>query len=113
MYVAKFMWKHNFIVPPKFVQTPQNNHFKREEIYIGDINHPTCVLCVNCTVTGAPAPVVTWEYLHGSMSEFIPIITNQSNASSPYYVQDNGQVCIIFIVSTTILIVYFTELMFQ
>ena len=102
-----------FLEPPKFVQTPQNQHFNPEVINIGDGN-PTCEICVNCTVTGDPPPIVTWEYQHGNMLKFSSVVTNQSNASSPYYIQDNGQVRIITVDASTIIdFFYFTEIMLQ
>ena len=99
-----------FLEPPKFVQTPQNRHFNPVVINIGDGN-PTCEICVNCTVTGDPPPSVTWEYQHDNMPEYSPIITNQTNASSPYYEQENGQVRILTVDASTV--IHFTEIMFQ
>ena len=81
------------------METPVNHHFKMEKVSTGnpeDFN-PTCYICVNCSVTGAPPPVVTWEYQYNST--FVPIITNQSNALSPYFVQDNGQVSIVLLLA--------------
>ena len=98
------------------MQTPQGHVFPPVVINIGGENDspPTCKICVNCTVTGDPPPSVTWEYEHGNMLKFSAIITNQSNASSPYYVQDNGQVKIVTVdASTVINCFYFTEIMFQ
>ena len=81
-----------FIEPPKFLVTPSGT----KTINIGGANGAaaTCLICVNCTVRGAPAPTVTWQYQSGNMFGFNSVITNQSNASSPYYQLDNGQVSI-------------------
>ena len=104
-----------FSVPPKFLETPKNHVFRPEHISIGDMKgaNPTCIICFNCTVFGIPEPVVTWEYQTMSMSEFMPVVTNQSNTSSSYFVQDNGHVSTIPTVSTFInlLFLYFTEVM--
>ena len=71
-------------------------------ISIGNVNDPICPLCFNCTVKkGIPKPVVTWKYQTASMSDFMPIVTNQSNVSSSYFVQDNGQVNINSTISTS------------
>ena len=92
-YITKFALIF-FIAQPKFVAIQQNHHFHSKLIYIGVVNNPTCIICVNCTVTGKPEPVVTWEHRTASMSKYMPVITNQSNASSSYFKQDNGQVSI-------------------
>ena len=92
---------------PKFAWTPPPNHiFNAENIDVGGMDdpNPTCSLCVNCTVTGSPAPFVTWQFQHGSsMTGYDPVVTNQTNASSPYYTQENGQVRIPFTVKAFIL----------
>jgi len=90
-----------FSAPPKFVETPINHYFKSEVITIGNVNDPICPLCFNCTVKGIPKPVVTWKYQTASMSDFMPVVTNQSNVSSSYFVQDNGQVNINSTISTS------------
>ena len=81
------------------METPVNHYFTSERVDIGnpDGGNPTCYICVNCTVTGAPPPDVTWEYKRGSMSDFSSIVINQSNASSPYFALDNGQVSIVLL----------------
>ena len=87
---------HHFIVlePPKFLATPSGRYFSAEIINIGGANDaaPSCSICVNCSVRGAPTPYMTWQYQSGTMPTFNNVITNQSNPSSPYYQQDNGQV---------------------
>jgi len=90
-YITKFALIF-FIAQPKFVAIQQNHHFQSRLIYIGVVNNLTCIICVNCTVTGKSEPVVTWEYLTASMSKYMPVITNQSDASSSYFKQDNSQV---------------------
>ena len=86
-----------FIAPSKFVKTGQGSSFSNEITYIGggiDDPNPTCIICVNCSVTGDPAPVVTWEYQTNMPGVFNPVVTNQSDAASPYFVENNGQVSV-------------------
>ena len=47
---------------------------------------------------GAPTPNVTWEYENMNYTN-VPVITNQSDPSSPYYLEDNGQVKTITLIS--------------
>ena len=98
------------------MKTPQGHVFPPVVINIGGENGspPTCEICVNCTVTGDPPAVVTWKYQRDNMLEYSPVVTNQTNVSSPYYVQNNGQVNIITVdASIAINCFYFTEIMFQ
>ena len=78
---------------------PINHWFDPKIVRIGSLDNPTCYICVNCSVTGIPLPVVTWENQYNSTSDFSCIITNQSNASSPYFLEDNGQVSIILLLA--------------
>ena len=100
-----------YLEPPKFTETPRNHEFKAQLVHIGNPDDPTCYICVNCSVTGSPAPVVTWEYQYNGMADYSCITTNQSDASSPYFVKDNGQV--IFNFTVNIVINSLTEVMFQ
>ena len=100
-----------YLEPSKFTETPSNHEFNGEIVHIGNPDNPTCYICVNCSVTGSPAPVVTWQYQLNGMADFSCIITNQSDASSPYFVKDNGQVMFNFTVN--IVINSLTEVMFQ
>ena len=87
---------YHFIVleQPRFLKAPQGHYFSAEIINIGgaDGTAPSCSICVNCSVSGVPMPKMTWQYQSRSMSGFDVVITNQSNSSSPYYQQENGQV---------------------
>ena len=76
----------------------QGHSFTNEITYIGNISNPTCIICVNCSVTGDPQAVVTWEY-QTKPGVFNSVVTNQSNQTSPYYVEDNGQVSVTLIVN--------------
>ena len=73
----------------------QGHSFNDESTSIGDITdpYPSCIICVNCSVTGDPTPVVTWEYqTDDNPGDFHPVMTNQSDPTSPYFVEKNGQV---------------------
>ena len=97
--------------PPQFMYPPTNHQFDPELVTIGSPDNPTCYICVNCSAIGDPPPVVTWENQYNSMSDFSCIITNQSNASSPYSVQDNGQVSIVLLL--TLLLILLQKLCFS
>ena len=57
-------------------------------------DNSTCIVCIDCSVTGSPVPTVTWSY-HSNDSQFTtPIITNDSNSKSGIFIFDNGQVCL-------------------
>ena len=103
------------LVPPKFLVTPQGHFFHAETINIGGAKGtiPSCLICVNCTVRGAPTPTMTWQYRDGTMSGFDYVITNQSNLSSQYYLQDNGQVSINALTTLLFHFVFTTEVMFR
>ena len=69
-----------YLEPPKFTETPINHEFKPQPVHIGNPDDPTCYICVNCSVTGSPAPVVTWEHQYNGMADYSCITTNQSDA---------------------------------
>ena len=66
---------------------------------------------MNCSVTGSPAPVVTWEHQYYGTSGFSPVVINQSNGSSRYFIKDNGQVNIILLL--TLLLTLLQKLCFN
>ena len=84
------------LAPPRFDPSPTDSggcpSFNSQSITLGDSgNNPTCTLCVHCFVTGTPSPVVTWEY-NGGPAGYVSVLTNQSNHSSAFFTQSNGQV---------------------
>ena len=82
-----------FTALPKFVKPLQGHSFSDESTHIGDLDDPTCKICVNCSVNGDPQPVVTWEYqMVDNPGVFKPVVTNQSDPTSRYFVENNGQV---------------------
>jgi len=82
-----------FVAPPTFFV---NQHGETQVINIGGANDAakSCLICVNCSVRGDPNPSVSWSYQTGSTSTVHPVITNKSDPSSPYYLQENSQVSI-------------------
>ena len=91
----------------------QGHSFTNEITYIGNSRNPTCIICVNCSVTGDPPPVVTWEYqTNDNPGVFNSVVTNQSDPTSPYYVENNGQVsvtCIVNVIHAIIKLLVFAE----
>ena len=76
------------------MKPPQGHTFSNEITRIGDDEDATCKICVNCSVTGNPEPLVTWEYQPKDMpGSFYPVVTNQSG---PYFVENNGQVSVTY-----------------
>ena len=84
------------LVRPEFVTAPSGSEgcpsFNSQLITLGDSsNNPSCTLCVHCFVNGTPPPIVTWEY-NGGSAGYVSVLTNQSNQSSMFSTQSNGQV---------------------
>ncbi|XP_065918433.1 uncharacterized protein [Dysidea avara] len=85
----------SLLAPPKFVTAPSGDKgcplFNNQIITLGDSGKsPSCTLCVHCFVDGTPSPNVTWEY-NGGAAGYVSVLTNQSNQSSMFSTQSNGQ----------------------
>ena len=85
----------NVTIQPNDVNCPAL--MSSEDITIGDEDHPTCFPCFNISVTGTPKPIGTWFYYNITTYCYDPVITNESDPSSSYFVEEEGEVCVVFI----------------
>ena len=73
----------------------QDGYFYNDDVlnFVAKDNYSACYICINCSVTGYPMPIVTWQY-HDNSNPYKPVITNESDSTSDLFLLDNGKVCL-------------------